>query len=125
MRISDWSSDVCSSDLVGLLKMPLHHLRLRVMSKEYAPVTDFNLNRVRSLSFILRHPNRNEVPRFVACGARLERMEHSPDAETPPGHDRARAARIGAGIAGGEGSSEARRVGDEWVRRCRCGWAPE
>src|SRR3546814_15073973 len=53
---------------------------------------------------MLRHSSRNEVPRVVACGARLERMEHSPDEEKPPGHDRARAARICAGIAGGDGT---------------------
>src|SRR3546814_14195066 len=127
MRISDWSSDVCSSDLVDagepalldILGLPLFgpethwHKWLRLLpfgEAEHAP------------AFVKRHgvaenPYRRIVPRV---GQRLEaRNPHPVGARNQ--HRR-------HGVPAADkmnGRSEKRRVGKEWVRKCRSRWPPE
>src|SRR3546814_12308963 len=100
MRISDWSSDVCSSDLLGLLE----HLRLQVgravpgrltagggVHGEDQPAT-------RQAAVWARGPPR-------CWGGR----QPAPEA---------------VHLGGRGGRSDERRVGTEWVRTVSTGWLP-
>src|SRR3546814_17946983 len=97
MRISDWSSDVCSSDLKAFLAIGKAHLWeplaqcLRVASPIGVPIGI--------------EPGDGLAHVFIARGRKPQHpgvVEH-----------RQRAAR-----------SEERRVGKEWVRTCRYRWWP-
>src|SRR3546814_11860469 len=94
MRISDWSSDVCSSDLIAapiaiqnetIRKNAIHY---RQIARDFAQT---NFPPIRSLATKRFDLN---LPRF---GARLE--------------------------AGCDKRSEERRVGKECVSTCRSGWS--
>src|SRR3546814_12393658 len=116
MRISDWSSDVCSSDLASadviaaedtrVTAKLLSHLGLRV------PMTPY-------------HDHSDERTR-AALVARMEAeiVVLVSDAGTPlisdPGYKLVRDARA----AGRPIRSEARRVGKECVSTCRSRWSP-
>src|SRR3546814_14933907 len=101
MRISDWSSDVCSSDLV------VDHAPVAVAAETRdgvgGPVTaldrQLRIGRVGSEGVL--HPHPTEGPGD---------LEH-----------------LGLGGVEGalEGRSEERRVGKEGVSTCRYGWSPE
>src|SRR3546814_20327386 len=123
MRISDWSSDVCSSDLHVLsdqsgqiLEWPRHHHQRAARVGGCLPETlvrrqDRALHAWRELHGLLLVENlRQRRDRNV--GAPADRLSSHPagpsqpcDARLPP-------------------TSEARRVGKEWVRTCRSGWSP-
>src|SRR3546814_12881033 len=97
MRISDWSSDVCSSDL------PHPELRVRLLASaagmEGAAVSHCDQSRVLARS----HGQRAESRRAYAAGGR------------------------GPGLRGampGAYRSEERRVGKECVSTWRSRWAP-
>src|SRR3546814_15403616 len=104
MRISDWSSDVCSSDLTFISMKEDDRLGLGVQSDgaqwlgEARQMLDFNLTR-------LAHRARSGKLE----GVRLEAgtLIVTPTASEVP------AAR-----------SEERRVGKECVSKCRSGWYP-
>src|SRR3546814_14689782 len=101
MRISDWSSDVCSSDLglaFGMTKMELFRPSLEILL-----VAD-----VRNGAFVL-----------LAVGARRERVLAAGDQVA--GADGELAA---PGRAPSQRSEE-RRVGKECVSTCRYRWSPE
>src|SRR3546814_14400795 len=122
MRISDWSSDVCSSDLYLVVAIPMRatlaadrHVLGMIAPRERArlvgPVADGNA-----------------VP--VGAAHRI----HSAIAGLPRGERRHRLCRtiIAGGVRIGAlrnedagGRSEGRRVGQECVRTCRSGWAQE
>src|SRR3546814_8661776 len=96
MRISDWSSDVCSSDLVLMFgpescvnsTRPLSHERkLRMTGND-----------------ILQIPRRTEVPN----GAAMVGIKHGPDLLA----------------VYSAGRSDERRVGKECVSTCRSRWSP-
>src|SRR3546814_11108384 len=95
MRISDWSSDVCSSDLSGSPEYQLYAL------KQLSP-EDMDLHRDRLVKLVGESIQLN----------RLYIMKKMPDAmwDDPE---------IQQGVR-----SEERRVGKEWVSTCRTGWWP-
>src|SRR3546814_15567483 len=98
MRISDWSSDVCSSDLV------LTHLH-------YDHVGNFD--RFPNATF---HLQETELHYAVGRYMRYPRLAHSFEVEDVCGIVRLNYAR--------RVRSEERRVGKECVSTCRSRWAP-
>src|SRR3546814_2690207 len=93
MRISDWSSDVCSSDLV-LQAHVLHGLG-QVQ----------RLGRIRRLG-----PAMGDVAERAAAGADL-----------PQDHEGRGA--VAEALVDVRARSEGRRVGKEWVSTCRSRWS--
>src|SRR3546814_11074189 len=106
MRISDWSSDVCSSDLFALI----------------ASRPDYQQG--ETVRIMYSHVSAAWIAIFCICqgGACIGR-----DADLAPSAGRCRG---GGGLTGGCGlrvsgpRSEERRVGKECVRTCRSVWAP-
>src|SRR3546814_19340750 len=101
MRISDWSSDVCSSDLIAVLE---HH-RLHVQAVGPAVVGEVQLGRGAG-----KH----------ADGGTLE-LQRAFDAEGLGNHETLT-------VVEGDGReiqtrSEERRVGKECVSMCRSRWS--
>src|SRR3546814_13788006 len=99
MRISDWSSDVCSSDLFSPLREPIAN------------------NDIRRWVHAMQYPNLLHYdPEFAAEGrwGKLVAPQSFPIA-TDDGHGAAPAC---------VGRSEERRVGQECVSTCRSRWAP-
>src|SRR3546814_12149929 len=98
MRISDWSSDVCSSDLSHL-------------------IAEFEVSRptIREAVRILESEGLVTVARGARGGARVS----SPNYEMV-----ARAAGITLQSQGVTIRSEERRVGKECVSKCRSRWSP-
>src|SRR3546814_14459260 len=109
MRISDWSSDVCSSDLLTL-----------------APYGG-NIEGIRaaSLAYLGKEPAVLTPPRLPERSIRANPVRPAPKrsdsrrfGEGPPD------ARAGSPRARHGGRSEERRVGKECVSTCRSGWSP-
>src|SRR3546814_18961069 len=96
MRISDWSSDVCSSDLVHLA---LARRRLRCAGT--CPGSETACQRTKRLTV----PERRHTPPPGHPGLAARRSMVQ-----PPHRQRDR--------------SEERRVGKEWVSTCRSRWSP-
>src|SRR3546814_11176737 len=96
MRISDWSSDVCSSDLAGAQEP-----RLEMQPQFRAAAGD-------SRELVLDRPPDRRV--------QLAGDDH----RAVPG---GRGVEPGERTQQGQGS-EARRGGKEWVSTCRSRWAP-
>src|SRR3546814_20308221 len=96
MRISDWSSDVCSSDLAGR----------RVAAAERALRAALHLDPV-------------DFAEFVEADARTRAI----DAVDEDG-DRTFEAGVVDDGADAADRSEERRLGKECVRQCRFRWAP-
>src|SRR3546814_12215416 len=95
MRISDWSSDVCSSDLVGQVRVDFHAAKMR------APLHGFQ---VAGAIFISARPQNAVAVILAAVGLCLL---------------------IGVGEIGLQIlRSEERRVGKECVSTCRSRWSP-
>src|SRR3546814_16997809 len=110
MRISDWSSDVCSSDLLDL---PDHFC----MSSGGAPLP----HAIREAFFerygyhVSPSYGLTEAPTVVA---------HSFDAVPPDGASGHALPHLEISIRDAEGRSEERRVGKECVSTCRSRWSP-
>src|SRR3546814_11710212 len=101
MRISDWSSDVCSSDLpdVRSLRIPLRYLANLLTAGKEEPVA-LALERMLAMRGYMR-------------------------AKTVDGAiNQAIATRVGLTGAQIEDRSEERRVGKECVGMCRFRWSP-
>src|SRR3546814_16217516 len=98
MRISDWSSDVCSSDLDDEGRVE-DHRRRGIAALERRQIDEGLEGRAR-LAIRLRRPVELAHLEVVAAGHR----------QTAPG---VRVER-----------SEERRVGKEWGSECRCRWGP-
>src|SRR3546814_6462523 len=100
MRISDWSSDVCSSDLVE--QQPEGHRQRRL--RHILPARDMDMMHgiAELLVAVLRRIIAAHLQIFV------DRLGHDADMEL------LRRLR-----------SEERRVGKECVRTCRSRWSPE
>src|SRR3546814_15410574 len=98
MRISDWSSDLCSSDLVGL----------RDRGAKIRSFTPFGAYQLRTA---------HKAFGATAVFTRPKKKLHCK-----------RRIRFAAGRIFGEcvgiGRSEERRVGKECVSTCRSGWSP-
>src|SRR3546814_17488117 len=104
MRISDWSSDVCSSDLVG------------EGAEIVAVQTDFTgLDRNREVEVAVAVEIGPAV-RQRAGNAEVRRLHRRKGGFGRPG-------RLAAGNAGRQRSEE-RRVGKECVSTCRSRWSP-
>src|SRR3546814_20708296 len=106
MRISDWSSDVCSSDLAGNLAHITPGLELQstiILSVSgLLPRTRFDTIALPSLSFST--PMRCDVASSIT-------LTWAPRIDS-------RLSRSGLE------RSEERRVGKEWVSTCRFRWSP-
>src|SRR3546814_17430658 len=104
MRISDWSSDVCSSDLPRwvLQVWGTNYRRVHYGEDYWILQTGEWLADQRSRGYPEHRPNF-----FVECGTRFE-------------NERAWITGFGGGIR-----SEERRVGKECVRTCRYRWSPD
>src|SRR3546814_15064964 len=95
MRISDWSSDVCSSDLA------------RLETEQRAPVVD-------EVELGIAAP----IGKLAALVLVVERGVH------PSPHQLGEDVEKGLADRSGEGRSEERRVGKECVSTCRSRWSP-
>src|SRR3546814_14513571 len=103
MRISDWSSDVCSSDL-ATLPSPYTEVSLRAPGEEIVDVGTPNLfDCARAENQVAAYHRRNHKQ-----GVHDVLAEH--DADSTAEQERNR--------------SEERRVGKECVSTCRSRWSP-
>src|SRR3546814_8922840 len=123
MRISDWSSDVCSSDLMVLVEQLAQRLERRLMAGleavlvEAGVAVDFGLAAVAAPQQVrlqaddrITAAHRAALDRFQQAGPRpaVSEFEESRDRRLEVG-DR----------------SEERRVGKECVSTCRSRWSPD
>src|SRR3546814_2002723 len=95
MRISDWSSDVCSSDLI-------RRCRTGTTSTTFTTATD-----TRRMECTMTNTEKQHDSPIAMGGARPTRQRLAV-ARVLEGHDR----------------SEERRVGKECVSTCRSRWSP-
>src|SRR3546814_15483749 len=128
MRISDWSSDVCSSDLCGR-----HLPEARLEAREGRGFTRLERPSPRSLvEIMMRQAAQNSLLRFSNSAQLLTSFGRFADrrlsAEQCQIADfRADSRWIGKPhlrTLGTIGSSEERRVGKECVSKCRSRWSP-
>src|SRR3546814_19711738 len=102
MRISDWSSDVCSSDLRIEIETAAIVLHLDVELRAFAPEVDADL----------------AGRRLAAARASIRRLDAMHDRVAQQMFERRRPALPHIAIR-----SEARRVGKEVVSTCSSGWS--
>src|SRR3546814_12583765 len=95
MRISDWSSDVCSSDLNGY-RVLTYNRRGSCPGGELGCSGGHDVGGWRDLAFVVDRLREAGAQRVVVGGASLGAMERS----------------------------EERRVGKECVSTCRSRWSP-
>src|SRR3546814_12413921 len=105
MRISDWSSDVCSSDLFG--KAGEANPRRQV---DHAIFNAAIITHKHGQCLTLRQRHKTELPQH---GLPLWHQYDSSTGREPGQHSRRRGQR-----------SEERRVGKECVSTCRSRWSP-
>src|SRR3546814_13177085 len=107
MRISDWSSDVCSSDLVegAFRSFIIHTDQRRCGACLFKALSDHQRD---SLIIMFYRRPRPHMRSMVACLAKLARIVSGNDCEVPGG---------ALGIPGID-SSEERRAGKESVSTC-------
>src|SRR3546814_13914304 len=104
MRISDWSSDVCSSDL-SRQNQRFQHPRIRIQTNLHDAVRHWeDAKRVRILIELRQHLRKISFPAAF--------LHFHGDAVAPFLHIDERR------------SSEARRVGKDGVSTCRSWWSP-
>src|SRR3546814_20880137 len=104
MRISDWSSDVCSSDLAGIT---------RSLPSGLSPSAQaFHL---------ICSTLPSEGARGLATDAAYRRWGLPP---RPENTENSRWKTTGWQYAGKRFRSEERRVGQEWLSTCRSRWSP-
>src|SRR3546814_15741141 len=97
MRISDWSSDVCSSDLIDAVERPVAPdatPRRRLVERELLAL-------------------RGKPERVLDTANSIQKLGRQPIGEELEGKVRERVAR-----------TEERRVGKECVSTCRSRWSP-
>src|SRR3546814_11424294 len=126
MRISDWSSDVCSSDLIeeitefdpltGKKIANLNYVRVFANSHYVTPGPT-----LKQASEAIRHELTERLKELEAEGRLLEAQR----LEQRTNFDLEMIAATGS-CAGIENysRSEERRGGKEWVRTCRARWSP-
>src|SRR3546814_12747139 len=95
MRISDWSSDVCSSDL-NVSQSTISRLGNKLIPAKAQPPLDSDTERAARV-FMSRISGRYAVDRAILFGSRASRPHH----------------------ATSDARSEERRVGKECVSTCR------
>src|SRR3546814_10687954 len=116
MRISDWSSDVCSSDLLDeCVKLPADEKRV-------AEAMRLSLRRAERCRAAFRQRDGYGLFGIVQGGTNAALREESAKGLTGTGFD---GYAVG-GLAVGEtqAGSEERRVGKECVSTCRSRWSP-
>src|SRR3546814_16996042 len=108
MRISDWSSDVCSSDLS--------------VTRDIEPRTLL----VQLLRDILGMTGTHVGCDTSQCGACVVHVDGRSVKSCTMLAAQAQGATVTTieGLAASDGRSAARRVGKEWVSKCRVRWAP-
>src|SRR3546814_14462200 len=126
MRISDWSSDVCSSDL-----LPGRHLQRQAAvgvqheggAVEHQLVLAADLVQVDQRQAALHHPRHRELGAHVEL-AELERraVRHQQDLAAGLGHALDHLG--GPDVLADRPRSEERRGVKEWVSKCRSRWSP-
>src|SRR3546814_15352025 len=109
MRISDWSSDVCSSDLPACLQ--LQHLERGALTLHHQPRKD---QLAQSLRFQFTH-HRLQPLRGLVLQSRQRIINSRTDLRLQLGV----AERLQRALR-----SEERRVGKECVSTCRSRWSP-
>src|SRR3546814_11679293 len=103
MRISDWSSDVCSSDLVM-------SMGLGVVGATYTNDSKARVSQATPIARLIEDQEALIVPKdspFKTVQDLVDALKADPKSVT---------------IGGGR--SEERRVGKECVSKCRCRWSP-
>src|SRR3546814_14526212 len=124
MRISDWSSDVCSSDLRAEAAQRTTDFYLAL---HLGRVYFGNIGSADRLDFTVIGPAVNEVSRIMALCSSVRRplLMSARFADTVAGSaDEAGAARLPLASVGRFGSEE-RRGGKEGVSTCRSRWSPD
>src|SRR3546814_21135273 len=112
MRISDWSSDVCSSDLVTLKRqlsdlLPGQPIGARISNDAVVLTgTVSSAAAVDRAVQIAKTYAGDKVVNMMSVGAAQQVMLEVRFSEMS------------------RGRPEERRVGTEWVRTCRVGWSP-
>src|SRR3546814_18826737 len=103
MRISDWSSDVCSSDLVILGRSAAETRGPRRRAREAGRAASGGVRtQARFAEQVALAEFDVELQEFDQLPFRLDLLEHAHDAVV--------------------GRSEERRVGKAWVSTCRSRW---
>src|SRR3546814_16117410 len=117
MRISDWSSDVCSSDLEYARPIPVErlaalagmspsafHQHFRTVTSLSPPQFQKHLRLIEARRLMLTEGARSSIAAFAVCSASVSQFTRA-------------SGRLFVR------SSDERRVGNEGVSRCRYGWA--
>src|SRR3546814_19981191 len=121
MRISDWSSDVCSSDLQDLQPCaPAVGKHIGVMRLRGAE--DFHDTSQQPIHAAAHVHGLNGQPDLVDADHRNSSRNQAPHSWAACAGQFTRACK--APRCNWTSRSEARRVGKEWVRTCRCRWSP-
>src|SRR3546814_19512610 len=122
MRISDWSSDVCSSDLAGL-HIPQHELIIHDYGKHVRHKTDMNdyfsgLSSGKSVGLM----SEAGCPGIADPGSEIIEEAHKRGIKVVPlvGPSSIILSLMASGF---NGRSEERRVGKECVSTCRSRWS--
>src|SRR3546814_19667239 len=120
MRISDWSSDVCSSDLIAL-EEPVHQ-SLRAGGEAELPVARRLLDVLAPLTKLVV----GQGVQISALGQVLQGLLVGGHdiARLHPGHEVLRIGAVLAELNEAVDRSEERRVGKECVSTCRSRWSP-
>src|SRR3546814_13633558 len=114
MRISDWSSDVCSSDLFGKQRLPL-------VERGQAEGRDAGFEETHRMRIEGRDDRRKPlVLRMMHRAADNRLMPGVKAVEIAERDDAAAQGALDAVVA----RSEERRVGQECVSTCRSRWSP-
>src|SRR3546814_16107699 len=112
MRISDWSSDVCSSDLTAATAMPetLNKAPIAVVNEDRSPLSWRIVSAFYPPYFVLP-----EVIDQAEMDARMDASLDTFALAIPPNFQR--------DLLEGRRTEE-RRVGKEWFMTCRALWLP-
>src|SRR3546814_14351621 len=126
MRISDWSSDVCSSDLITLEQSDTRAFDSDVGARPHGDADIGSGQGRRIVDAVAGHGNH---PAFTLepgdyC-ALLVRQDLGLDLIDPKPPSNRLGGRAVVARQHDDPRSEERRVGKEWVRTCRCRWWPD
>src|SRR3546814_11453288 len=126
MRISDWSSDVCSSDLQQQSRGQTLQAEINVLIAKYneeAKKTPQNQAALQAAAKAVQDKRQAAQQELGQIGAPVElAIAYVEDQISVSMNAAIQAAMTAKKV---DLSSEARRVGKEWVSTCRSWWAPE
>src|SRR3546814_1307282 len=72
MRISDWSSDVCSSDLPNIRQCCLHYAATRLIAKALLQITEWLRMRFEAMHFCVRKQLQHDYGLVALVGSAIE-----------------------------------------------------